>query len=110
MKTIQIGGGVILAALVSLFLGACGNTRNSASSTNGSTASTVGGTSVTGDTVRIDLTTNRTQIARGDVALVTVRITCANINGNCPVSDSNGQPVFAAHPISSNAAASSSLM
>lgn len=101
-------GWAVLAVLIAMFLGGCGNATTSSSTTNGSTASTVGGSSVTGPIVRIDLTTNRTRIAKNDIALVTVKITCSNVNGNCPVT-SGGQPIFAAHPIAVTESAASSL-
>lgn len=96
----------VLAVLIAMFLGGCGNATTSSSTTNGSTASTVGGSSVTGPIVRVDLTTNRTRIAKNDVALVTVKVTCSNVNGNCPVT-SGGQPIFAAHPITVTESAAS---
>lgn len=102
-------GGMVLLAAVFLATGGCGNARTSSQTNGGSSASTVGGSSVTGDVVKVDLTTNRTKIAKGDVALVAVRITCSQISGNCPLTDSNGVPYFAAHPLTSTSTSASSI-
>lgn len=108
MQWKQWGGMVLLAAFF-LAGNGCGNARTSSQTNGGSSASTVGGSSVTGDVVKVDLTTNRTKIAKGDAALVAIRITCSQISGNCPLTDSEGLPYFAAHPLTSASTSAASL-
>lgn len=108
MRTFKLMGAT-LAVFLATFLaaGGCGSNKNS--SGNGSTASTVGGTSVTGDLVKVDLTTNSTKINKGGAALVNVHITCSRISAVCPITDSNSVPVFSATPINSTDTSANSL-
>ncbi|MBI4382969.1 MAG: hypothetical protein HY579_02910 [Nitrospinae bacterium] len=92
-----------LSALLGSFLvlAACGDAVKSSTTGTGSDTITVGGSSVTGGIVKIDVSSNRTKIAVGDVALITIHISCAQVSGTCPLTDSTGSPIFAAHPITS---------
>lgn len=125
MKTMRADGtrpGIALAgrrratllAVLGLFLGlfwivaGCGDAVKESTTNTGSSTITVGGTSVTGEFVKLDISANRTKIAKGDQVLITVVASCAKVSISCPIT-SGGTPLFSAHPTSDNDTSTSDL-
>ncbi|MBI5427382.1 MAG: hypothetical protein HZA02_03790 [Nitrospinae bacterium] len=100
-----------LSALLGAFLvlAACGDAVKSSTTGTGSDTITVGGSSVTGEITKIDVSSNRTKIAVGDIALISIQVSCSKVSGTCPLTDGTGSPIFAAHPITTTDTIASKL-
>jgi hypothetical protein len=92
---------ILLAASAGFYYG-CGSVSNESNGGDGSVSTTVGGSTSVGTDVTLNVTSNRSSMKVGDLALINVEVSCtAQVGNNTCVTDGTNF-FFSANPINSN--------